>query len=610
MDILWLNAPWPAVRVRRGPGPARAQANEAACGWARQHGLQPQQLTDWAAALPLDGAAAAGNQGPWPLASAWLRGTGVALPDGVLWWLQAADAPAAAAGATALPPLPAEPPPGLDLTGPLPEHDKAHALAERGRLAAQALGVGFWIRDEASGAAHWDEQMYRIYGLDPALGPPAVADWLQRCVHPQDHARIATQAMQLEAAARRTDVLIEATFRILDAQRRERWVQSWTQRARAEGRRISYGMHMDVSERQWADQRAEHERLRAQLAIDAAGVGVWERDAQGRLTYWSDTMYRLRGLSSDDPRPVEQIIADSLDPHERQRLTELRTDHLARGLPFRTEFRVRWPDGQQRWLATEGRALRGPQGQLLGMAGVNHDVTERRLAEALQQDKQRLEQAGRDQSAFMARMSHDLRTPMNAVLGFTRLLQDDPHEPPSPRQRERLAHIGNEGQRLMRLIDDLLQIAKGGSVPALQPAGDALRVLCVEDNPVNLQLVRELLAMRPGVQLRTAETGHEGLQAALAEPPDLLLLDLQLPDLPGLAVMRALRAQPALAGCRIVALSADAMPEHIQAGLAAGFDDYWTKPIQFDHFLAGIDERARQMALLRAGAPATAPGAP
>ena len=122
----------------------------------------------------------------------------------------------------------------------------------------------------------------------------------------------------------------------------------------------------------------------------------------------------------------------------------------------------------------------------------------------------------------------------------------------------------------------------------------ALHVVCVEDNPVNLQLVRELIALRPEVRLRTAVDGLSGVQTVLAEPPDLLLLDLQLPDIGGLEVMRRVRAHSSTAACRIVALSADAMPGHIEAALAAGFDDYWTKPIQFDAFLFHIDRLAAE----------------
>ena len=138
------------------------------------------------------------------------------------------------------------------------------------------------------------------------------------------------------------------------------------------------------------------------------------------------------------------------------------------------------------------------------------------------------------------------------------------------------------------------------SEPTISSAPHVLHVLCVEDNPVNLQLVRELIALRPQVRLSTAEDGLSGLQRALAEPPELVLLDIQLPDIDGLEVMRRLRAEARTAGCRIVALSADAMPERISAALAAGFDDYWTKPIQFDAFLGHLD---RMVAVRAAGTP-------
>ena len=140
------------------------------------------------------------------------------------------------------------------------------------------------------------------------------------------------------------------------------------------------------------------------------------------------------------------------------------------------------------------------------------------------------------------------------------------------------------------------------SVPSAptSSAPHALHVLCVEDNPVNLQLVRELIALRPQVRLSTAADGLSGVQSALAEPPELVLLDIQLPDIDGVEVMRRLRAEVPTAGCRIVALSADAMPERISAALAAGFDDYWTKPIQFDAFLGHLD---RMVAAHAAGKP-------
>jgi len=74
--------------------------------------------------------------------------------------------------------------------------------------------------------------------------------------------------------------------------------------------------------------------------------------------------------------------------------------------------------------------------------------------------------------------------------------------------------------------------------------------------------------------------------------PQVVLLDLHLPDIPGTEVLRRLRADPATAGATVIALSANAMPEDIRDALALGFDDYWTKPIDFDQFLSGLDRLA------------------
>jgi CheY-like chemotaxis protein len=131
--------------------------------------------------------------------------------------------------------------------------------------------------------------------------------------------------------------------------------------------------------------------------------------------------------------------------------------------------------------------------------------------------------------------------------------------------------------------------ASAAAVPGSVGAAGSISVLCVEDNPVNLLLVRELLSMRPQMTLYEAVDGASGIAAALAHRPDLLLLDLQLPDIHGIELLQRLRAEPALAHSTFVALSANALPEQIAAARAAGFDEYWTKPIDFARFLAGLD---------------------
>lgn len=873
MDELWLTAPAPALRLRRGGTHPVVQANAAALDWAAAIGLAASALQ----AVELPPAAAGGGRVDVRLGGRGCAAHAVPLPDGMLLWLL----PAGAVGGMALERalsqaglsvwrvdmasrrvhlnaigfrrLGLEPDPAgvplsqvratihpedrdgiaagaelalagdgvvdvraryrnpdgswrlvltrrvaerdaagralgllgvsLDLNEEETQRQRADTLAQRTHLVAEAIGVGFWQREPDQGFLTWDEQMYRIHGRDPAHGPPADLEWAQACVHPDDRAWVQDCAARADAAwAPTSDLLYRAAQ--ADALGGERWIQSWARRLVRDGRRVALGMHMDVTDRVREQAARQRERERVQFAIDTAQIGVWERDAAGRLVYWNDVMYRLRGLAPTDPRAPEAAAAETTHPEDRPGLLAAVRRQVEEREPYRLEYRVCRPDGAVRWILTQGHPIRDAAGRVSGMVGINIDITERREAEALQREKQLLERTSREKSALMARLSHGLRTPLNAVLGFTRLMEDDVLEPPGPRQRERLARIGQASQRLRALVDEALEVAtlqaqaeaqpaaaevlpvpgllsdvaaalaneaercgvrlrwpaagrqralavladrqravqgvghvllqllrrcpRGGllqvhaellaaqvhlqvemhgpkrrrngeqptlfgdldlpsAAPARHPAADGFvpaspedlpmadelalvlarsllhpiggevqwsargdepaeagedgvlmrcllrlpaaapaapadagaggeprtrpfHVVCVEDNPVNLQLVCEVLALRPQVALRTAVDGSEGLRAARADPaPDLVLLDLQLPDMHGVEVLRRLRQDPRLAATVIVALSADAMAEHVRAALDAGFDAYWTKPIHFDRFLADID---------------------
>ena len=135
------------------------------------------------------------------------------------------------------------------------------------------------------------------------------------------------------------------------------------------------------------------------------------------------------------------------------------------------------------------------------------------------------------------------------------------------------------------------------------PAGS--RLLYIEDNEVNLLIVSELMRQRPDLQFLSAVDGASGVAVARDQQPVLILLDMQLPDMDGHEVLRRLRANPATAAIRCIALSANAMPEDIRHALGNGFDDYWTKPLDLQAFLRSIDvlfgHPAAQPALIAAG---------
>jgi PAS domain S-box-containing protein len=121
-----------------------------------------------------------------------------------------------------------------------------------------------------------------------------------------------------------------------------------------------------------------------------------------------------------------------------------------------------------------------------------------------------------------------------------------------------------------------------------------LTVLYIEDNLSNLQLVERILGRRPGVRLISAMRPQLGLDLAAEHDPDLILLDLHLPDMPGQEVLRRLRAQARTANVPVVILSADARPSLINELLAQGVRAFLTKPLDVRELLELLDSVAAE----------------
>jgi len=120
--------------------------------------------------------------------------------------------------------------------------------------------------------------------------------------------------------------------------------------------------------------------------------------------------------------------------------------------------------------------------------------------------------------------------------------------------------------------------------------GEAFTVLYVEDNLPNYELIKQLLAKWPTVRLLSAMRGAAGLELAAEHHPNLILLDLHLPDIFGHEVLSRLRANPATAAIPVAILSADATKGQIERLLAAGAQTYLTKPIEVAAFYAMVNE--------------------
>ena len=110
-----------------------------------------------------------------------------------------------------------------------------------------------------------------------------------------------------------------------------------------------------------------------------------------------------------------------------------------------------------------------------------------------------------------------------------------------------------------------------------------------QHTPANLLLMQELMARRPDVRLLKARDGLSGLSLARSALPDVILLDTNLPDLSGMDILRILVSDPVTAAIPVLILSANAMPDDIQAGQRAGCFRYLTKPILVKELMATIN---------------------
>jgi two-component system, cell cycle response regulator DivK len=113
-------------------------------------------------------------------------------------------------------------------------------------------------------------------------------------------------------------------------------------------------------------------------------------------------------------------------------------------------------------------------------------------------------------------------------------------------------------------------------------------ILIIEDNEKNRKLVRDVLQVK-GYKTIESDTAEDGLKLALEKSPALVLMDIQLPGMDGIAALKQLRANPQTKSVPVIAITASAMTNNRQAMLAEGFDGYQSKPISLKDFLGELE---------------------
>ncbi len=506
------------------------------------------------------------------------------------------------------------------------------AANERAALAVHGTGLGTWEIDLRSGTTFWDEQMWQLRGLAPRAAAPSEGE-RRELIHPDDRALV--DAKLAQAIADAGPAYYEFRCRLPDGQ--WRWLASRSLAQRDEqGNTIGrLGVNWDITDTKNAE-GARHERA------------VAERDSRAKSQFLARMSHELRTplnavlgftqmLQNDGESSSAETRRRRLD-HIRaagQHLLSLINDVLDLSSLEGGEVRVQLGPVALGPLVNETLPL---VEELARQRKVKLRVGN--VAGSAQADATRLRQV------LLNLLTNAIK--YNAAGGSVTVSAEPRAEWVVLRindtgrgmSDEQLRHVFEPFNRLGLEQEEIegtgigLAIVKalvermGGSVhvdstlgvgsvfelrlplaaPAAEPArgaagaaaqrvhlvgtrrpGERPTLLYIEDNPVNVLIVEELVNQRTGLQFSAAVDGTSGVARARELRPDLILVDMQLPDFDGIEVLRRLRADPLTKDITCISLSANALRQDVDAALAAGFADYWTKPLDFKAFLTALD---------------------
>ena len=518
----------------------------------------------------------------------------------------------------------------MDVTAQHRALDALREASQRAAIITSHAGIGTWEAD-ADGCSSWNAQMFQLRGLAPRETAPSREDWMA-LVHPDDAPMVLERSPDIATAS----LPMAYEFRVRLPDGNYRWLASRSVPVLDEsGRQVRrVGVNWDVTESKTAEiarqqaalaerefqaksqflSRMSHElrtplnavlgftqllQIEARQSGHAGQLAKLEhiRDAGDHLLSLINDVLDLSGLEANEIRlslqPVDlgELVRQSLpllhslavrhdvaleigssegvacaDP---TRLRQVLINLLSNAIKYnRPGGRVVVDAGAVDGVATlavrdTGRGLKAEQIARLfepfnrfgveseGIEGTGIGLT---IVKSLVDGM-----AGSIEVASEPGEGTVFRVALPAASA-----------PPTPAEATPRAAVG------LRLAGAERRAGSGGTI------------LYIEDNHVNVLLVEELVRSVGGLAIVSESSGAAGIERALALRPDLVLVDLQLPDFDGYEVLRRLRADARTRSIPCVALSANAMQEDVERGLASGFVDYWTKPIDFAVFITAL----------------------
>lgn len=253
----------------------------------------------------------------------------------------------------------------------------------------------------------------------------------------------------------------------------------------------------EVAERKSAESRLRENDLRLTEAQEIARLGSWEWTLATQKVAWSDEVYRICGLLPHKFGGGYEDFLALAHPDDRAALREALVAACAAREPLALDYRIIHPDGAVRFLHAQAKPVLDDAGRVVRLLGTLQDVSERRRAEQAIQDLNRELQArmtdlamvNKELEGFSYSVSHDLRAPLRAIDGFSRMLIEDCGPKLDAEGRRYLDVVVENARKMGQLIDDLLAFSRMGR--------KSLQAAALDMGAMARQVVEELRAQHP-----------------------------------------------------------------------------------------------------------------
>jgi len=350
------------------------------------------------------------------------------------------------------------------------------------RALFEQSAVGIAVVDPASGKLReTNRALRRMFGLDQAAADALSLDDL--AVAPgESQAAASSLCEQLRRAIAEGSVNLEAELRTRSGA--PLWCAASLTRVELDGEPQLLCSLLDITPRKLAEQQLAESEQRYRAIVEHSADLVWIVNREGLIRYASPSWKRIAGYAPENL--LGRSISEGIHPEDLESAWRtLRALMDGRMVEAGLSYRVLHADGRWRWHEGRGMTMLGADGRPEAVVGVSRDITERKqaeqmLAEQMQQLQQarqseqrkaaqleamlaelehhrrQAEQASRAKSDFLAKMSHEMRTPLNAILGMSQLLREQLKD---GEQLEQAEMIISSARNLLQLIEELLDLS-------------------------------------------------------------------------------------------------------------------------------------------------------